>query len=553
MKFGDVPLAEAEGAILAHGLVLPGPGGARGATYKKGRRLTAEDIGAIAKAGIARVTVARLDGVDAHEDEAAAALARAVAGPGLQTAAPFTGRANLFAAVRGLAVIDRARIDAINTIDEAITLATVPPYEVVEARQMVATVKIIPFAVPRALLDRALVIAGAGGALARVAPFRPRPVALIQTRLVGMKESVLDKTVAIVRARVEALGSGLAGEQRCAHEIEAVGAAIAKAQSDGAELVLIAGASAITDRRDVVPAAIVAAGGRIEHFGMPVDPGNLLLLAHRDGGVILGLPGCVRSPKFNGFDWVLRRILADVPVVGRDLMLMGAGGLLNEIPSRPMPRAGDAAANERAPSQRRPKIAALVLAAGLSRRMGPRNKLLAAVDGVPMVARAVDAALASRARPVVVVTGHEAARVQDALGRKRKVELVHNPDFAQGLSASLQRGLAALPEDCDGVLICLGDMPRVRAQTLDALIDAFQPLEGRAICVPTFGGKRGNPVLFARRFFAEMTAIAGDVGARHLIGEYAELVAEIEIADEGVLLDVDSPDALAALGSAKTA
>ncbi|MHB1217557.1 MAG: NTP transferase domain-containing protein [Alphaproteobacteria bacterium] len=552
MKFGDLPLAEAEGAILAHSLALSGAGdGARGPVFKKGRRLSADDVRALAAAGYASVMAARLGPDDIHEDEAAATLAAASAGAHLDQGKAFTGRANLFAAARGITVIDRARLDQVNLLDEAITVATLPPYAVVDAKQMVATVKIIPFAAPRATVERAAAIAREGGPLIRVAPFRSRDVALIQTRLPGLKASVLDKTVAIVRGRLEAFGSRLIDEARCAHEVAELRQAIDQAARKGAALILIAGASAITDRRDVVPSAIVASGGSIDHFGMPVDPGNLLLLAHRGETPVLGLPGCVRSPKFNGFDWVLQRLLADIPVTGKDVMLMGAGGLLNEIPSRPMPRENPEPKGSGV--QRVPRIAALVLAAGMSRRMGPTNKLLTAVEGVPMVVRAVDASLSSKAGPVIVVTGHEAQRVQETLGRKRKVTIVHNPDYAQGLSTSLARGLAAVPPECDGVLICLGDMPRVRAAHLDRLIDAFNPVEGRSICVPTYQGKRGNPVLFARRFFAEMASVAGDVGARHLIGEHGDQVAEVEMGDSGILLDVDSPEALAALAAAKTA
>jgi len=188
-----------------------------------------------------------------------------------------------------------------------------------------------------------------------------------------------------------------------------------------------------------------------------------------------------------------------------------------------------------------------VLAAGQSRRMGPINKLLAEIDGVPMLNRVIDGVLGSKAGPTIVVTGHEEARVRQAIGRRRKVDLVHNPDYAQGLSTSLAQGIAALPENADGVLVCLGDMPRVSAKVIDRLIDAFNPREGRAICVPTHLGKRGNPVLFGRRFFAEMMVVSGDVGARHLIGEHTEVVAEVETADDAVLLDVDSPDALTAI------
>ncbi|MBT6119670.1 MAG: NTP transferase domain-containing protein, partial [Rhodospirillaceae bacterium] len=296
-------------------------------------------------------------------------------------------------------------------------------------------------------------------------------------------------------------------------------------------------------------------GGEIEHFGMPVDPGQLLLLGRRGPVPVLGVPGCGRSPKVNGFDWVLQRLCADLPVSRADVMALGAGGLLAEMPGRPMPRAktepDPEAGHEEAPEtprpQRAPRIGAVVLAAGQSRRMGAINKLLAKIEGVPMILRSLDAVLASRAAPVVVVTGHEAERVAEAIGHRRKVEIVHNPAHAEGLSTSLGRGLGALPAGIDGALVCLGDMPRVSAKEIDRLIDAFNPAEGRAIVVPTHGGKRGNPVLFAKRFFAEMAAVSGDVGARHLIGEHDDVVAEVEMAEDGVLLDVDSPDALSAL------
>ena len=278
MRFGEIAVAEAGGAILAHSLRLPGPEGGRGPTFKKGRRLTAGDAAALAAAGYATVTAARLDADDIWEDEAAARLADAARGPGLDAALPFTGRANLFAAAPGLAVIERDRLDRLNLLDEAVTVATLPRYAVVAPRQMVATIKIIPFAVPRDLIEQAAAIAAEGGPLIRVAPFRARMVGLVQTRLPGLKETILEKTAATLGARLESLGSRLGREVRCDHEMGRIAAAITAFVEEGCELVLIAGASAITDRRDVVPAAIEAAGGTIDHFGMPVDPGNLLLL-----------------------------------------------------------------------------------------------------------------------------------------------------------------------------------------------------------------------------------------------------------------------------------
>jgi molybdenum cofactor cytidylyltransferase len=273
---------------------------------------------------------------------------------------------------------------------------------------------------------------------------------------------------------------------------------------------------------------------------MPVDPGNLLLLGSLAGRPVLGLPGCARSPKLNGFDWVLQRLAAGLEVTRADIMRLGVGGLLTEIPSRPLPRAAAA-------PPAGPRVAALVLAAGLSRRMGS-NKLLADDGGVPLVRRTVEAALASRARPVLVVTGNEAQRVRGAL-EGLEVTFIDAPDHAEGLSASLKAGLRALPVPAEAVLVCLGDMPRVPAETLDRLISAWNPVEGRAICVPVHQGRRGNPVLWDRRFVPEMLDLTGDQGAKALLSAHAELVAEVPVDAPGVHLDVDTPEALAALNA----
>jgi molybdenum cofactor cytidylyltransferase len=431
-------------------------------------------------------------------------------------------------------------------------LGTLPLFAVVEPRQMVATVKIIPFAVSEKVVAAAAELARAGGPLLRVAAFVPRRVALVQTRLAGVKESILDKTRGVTEQRLAALGSTLVSEERCDHAAGVLAPCIAAAVDSGADLVLVHGASVIVDRRDVIPEAVVLAGGRIEHFGMPVDPGNMLLLGRLGGTPVLGLPGCARSPKVNGFDWVLERLAAGVPVGREDIMRMGAGGLLAEIPSRPLPRAeaGSAPAKPapaKVPQGPRagPRIAALLLAAGQSRRMGS-NKLLAEVDGRPMVARTAQRLLSSRARPIVAVLGNQADQVDAALG-KLPIERVRNPAFAEGLSTSLKCGLAALPDEIDGVIVCLGDMPLVAGRDLDRLLAAFNPPEGRAIVVPTRHGKRGNPVLWAKRFIPEMAELAGDVGAKHLIGEHADLVCEVEMDNDSVLVDIDTPDALAAL------
>ncbi|MGZ0187484.1 MAG: NTP transferase domain-containing protein [Alphaproteobacteria bacterium] len=537
MRFGPSLATDAAGAYLAHTIRLPG------GALKKGRLLTESDIARLKDAGIETIQVARLEPGDIHEDAAACRLAAALVGPGLKASAAFTGRVNLIATTGGVLKVDADRINRINAIHESVTVATMPAFEPLAERQMAATIKIIPFAAPEDAIATAEAIAQeSDGPALTLHGYRPFKAALIQSTLPNVKSSVLDKTVDVTRARIEALGGTLAGEWRCDHDAAAIASTITQADALGADLMLIAGASAIVDRADALPAGVEAAGGSVLHFGMPVDPGNLIMVGQRNSRPIYGLPGCARSPKMNGFDWVLQRFAAGVAVTSRDIQLMGVGGLLAEIGIRPLPR--DQAPRQATTAPTAPNVAAMVLAAGQSRRMGVANKLLEPVAGKAMVARAVEAALAADVASVTVITGHESERIQQELAAY-DLRFVHNPNFAIGLSASLQAAAKAAPDSADAIVILLGDMPGVTAAHIDNLIAAFNPLEGRAIVVPTRDGKRGNPVLWAARFLPEMADLKGDVGAKPLIGPNEDVLVEVEMGDSAILVDVDTPEALA--------
>jgi len=253
---------------------------------------------------------------------------------------------------------------------------------------------------------------------------------------------------------------------------------------------------------------------------------------------VLGAPGCARSPVENGFDWVLMRHLAGLKVTRRDLTRMGVGGLLMEIVTRPQPRENPTTENGR-------QVAAIVLAAGRSTRMGGPNKLLAEFDGKPLVRIVAEQALASKATDVVVVTGHQADDVRKAL-QGLNVRFAHNPDYAEGLAGSVKAGIAAVPDSADGALVCLGDMPLISSELINRLIDTFAPDNGNLIVVPVSDGRRGNPVLWSRRFFAELMTLDGDIGARHLIAKHAEAVSEVPVEGDSAFLDIDTPQGLEA-------
>jgi molybdenum cofactor cytidylyltransferase len=527
MKFGPVDSKTALGLILAHGVKCGD------ATFKKGRVLSASDVSVLLDHQIETVWVAQLEASDVTEDEAARRVAVAIAGQGTSAQEAFTGRANLHASGHGLLVIDEARIRAINHLHESLTIATLPPHDVVAPKQMVATVKIIPFATPRAVLEKALAII-ADQPLLQVRAFEKRNIHLIITSLPQTKPNIITKSETAIAERLKALGLSLASVSVVDHLQAKVAGAISDARD--ADLIMVFGASAIVDRGDVIPAALVDAGGQVSHLGMPVDPGNLLMLGRRGETPVIGIPSCARSPKRNGFDWVLERVAAGLDVTPTDIMDMGVGGLLAEIPSRPSPRESD--------KPTAPRVAAVVLAAGSSKRMGT-NKMLAPFKGKPMVRATVEGILASAVDDVVVVTGHQHLQVEAAL-QGLKLRIVHNLDHASGMSTSLCSGVLTARK-ADAVVVCLGDMPRVSSQVINRMIAAFNPTEHRTIIVPVHKGQWGNPVLWGAEHFDVLCSLEGDKGARALIQQFKSEAVEINVEDPGVLMDADTPEALAAL------
>jgi len=330
LKFGPVKVGVAIGAVLAHSVSV------KGKRLRKGLILEAGHLAALETAGMAQVTVARLEPGDIHENTAAARLAEALVpypgAAGLRLADPFTGRVNILAEGPGVARLDVVALERFNQVHPMITIATVPPFQQVARGGMVATIKIISYAVPESQVTRAAVAAPSSLWL-------ERPVfadaGLIITEIPGRPAG--DKGARVVGDRVRALGMELAETRIVAHETKALATALAEIQGD---MVLILTGSATSDPDDVAPEALRLAGGQVERFGMPVDPGNLLFLGGLGKRPVIGLPGCARSPALNGADWVLSRIACGVPVSGEDIARMGVGGLLKEIPTRPQPRAG---------------------------------------------------------------------------------------------------------------------------------------------------------------------------------------------------------------------
>ncbi len=332
MRFGPTALDDALGAILAHSVQTAA------GTLRKGQWLGADAIAALRADGRREVIAARLDADDLHEDAAATRIAAAlVPDPvkqGLRVTKAATGRVNLHATGRGVLAVDAAAVDALNAVNPMITLATVPPWFRADPDAMVATVKIISYAVPVADVDRAVAVIGMA---LRLMPPKYTQAALIETTITGRDPPVKGRSVMV--GRLDRLGVTLAPRSVAPHATGPLAAAIAGVAAD-VQVIFILTASATSDPDDVAPAAVRAAGGQVAQFGIPVDPGNLLFLGSLGDRPVIGLPGCARSPALNGADWVMERVICGVPIGPADLARMGVGGLLTEIPTRPRPREG---------------------------------------------------------------------------------------------------------------------------------------------------------------------------------------------------------------------
>jgi molybdenum cofactor cytidylyltransferase len=336
MKFGPVPLDQAEGRILGHNVA--GPDGRR--LLRKGKALRREDVECLRGLGRRAVYVAELEPGDVEENLAAQRIAQAALGPGLRLSGPSTGRVNLVSTVLGVFRFASERLTALNE-REGVTIASLAAQSVVRPGQTVATVKVIPYAVPEVEVAIGETVARDQGPLLRVDALPPRRVGLVLSGSPSVRAKLSESFTPLME-RVTALGSDVVEQAYATLEDEKGEEGLAETlrrQRDlPVDLILLAGETAIMDRHDITPRAIERAGGRIVSVGAPVDPGNLLMLAYIDDVPVLGAPGCARSRKVNVVDWVLPRLLVGDRLSRADIIAYGAGGLLEDVPERPLPR-----------------------------------------------------------------------------------------------------------------------------------------------------------------------------------------------------------------------
>jgi molybdenum cofactor cytidylyltransferase len=330
MKFGPIPVAQSGGKILAHNIA--GQNGRR--VFRKGKTITAQDVDALLKEGYTSVYVAEIEPGDVEENSAARQVAEAAVGDGLILKGPSVGRVNLAAQYKGVLEVDSDRLDRLNEC-QGFTFATLRTNTMVRPGQTVGTVKIIPYSVPVVLLEQAVQVAQGSTPLIRVKELKPKRVGVVLSGEANARENIEAGYKSPLGKRIETYGSHIAaldfvyllGEK----DEVSLANAIRQQIKQGIELIVLASETSTMDLNDVLPRAVICAGGQVACVGAPVDPGNLLMLAYLDNIPILGVPGCARSPKENVIDWVLPALLSGSHLTGRDIARLGYGGLLEEL------------------------------------------------------------------------------------------------------------------------------------------------------------------------------------------------------------------------------
>ena len=525
MYFGQVKVTECVNGILAHTVTLDGK------KFLKGRIISKEDQKYFIQNNLEYLICAKLTKNDIHEDNAANILAKMFNNNTLALEKAFTGRANILANESGLLVINEDKIRRFNKISNSITIATLQNNCIVSKGEMIATIKIIPFSIMVKSIKTIEKINFKKSLY--VQTYKEKKCALLLTHFNKENIKLNDISHKRIKERLVPLNCSIEIIETCEHNSDEITKNIKKFEKKDIDLILILGSSAIVDIKDKIPEAIINSGGKIIRFGMPVDPGNLLLLGEIKNTPVVGLPGCARSPTLNGFDWVLERLLSGNAISNNDISDMGVGGLLKTINKRKMSLTKDT----------KYKITNIILAAGQSKRMLNDNKLLIKINKKTMLEKMVTTSLNSSADNTVLVLGYQSDIMQEIVNDKKIITIV-NKDFAKGLSSSLQCGISALPDDCDAAVIILADMPSIESTVIDNIINSFNPKKNNSIIIPTFNNKKGNPILLDRKFFPDILRVKGDKGAKDIIVNNKNSILEVPQKNSAVLNDIDTKEDL---------
>ena len=534
MEFKNFPLYDALGVITCSKISL----GNR--FIASGKMLDYSDISALRSAGYSFVSGAKLSSSDVVKSTAITKIASVVAGENTAYYLDDDNRCFIYAEKNGIANINQERINRFNNLGLEVILATAPVFHQAVKGQLLAVISIIPPAITEDVLQQYLQTTFGMGALVSVLAYKPKKVYFIQSSNPKKNEEYEKNILTNITARLDALGVGISYNAHCEHLLEKIENEISKALYSDAEIIIISGAVANYHKEDVLMKALVDAGADIIASYIPSFPSaNIIIADYKKHKQIVVLPeGCDKS-DYNAVDLILKKLVAGYPLNKDELFNLGAGGLLAREVWQPIDIDKLDGLVKVAADENSSGIAAIILAAGKGSRIGGDNKLLYEIDDETIVTKVVKAALASKASPVIVVTGFEQEFIADEL-KDKDVKLVYNSDYASGINTSIRTGLESLNNAVRGAIIIPADMPFITSDHLNRLIDAFDPLNKKALCVSTYKKVKVNPALWARKLFDNVKIIPENAKVHPVLVEHSDYIAEVPLLNDNEALDINT-------------
>lgn len=531
MKFGEFPVYDALGVELALPIKY------RGKTLPKGHIITSEDVALLRAEGIKTVVGAVYSADDIHPETASEILMKAIAGDYIRYTFPDEdGYCEIYADNDGILIFDVDRMIRFNGHSENISLAIMAPYVTVYKGQFLGNLRLFGLALDADELNEGVGKITGIGPLIKISPYAFKKMAYIQTVLDPDKIPKIDQNE--INQRFIIYGYNLIFADICAHTSEGVEKSVRNAIDAGAEVVLVESPLAPLHRNDVVPKGFIESSADIDHMGWPMDSVLPMVFAHRKEVQLIGYSAS--DAKTPAFDRLMRFLATNslppietFPVLG--IASLSLERLVKQITPEQMKHSVAVGI-----STETEKTAVLILAAGTSRRMVGTNKLLEFIDGIPMIERAVQSALLSKAEYVAVVTGHNSRQLEKRL-EKYDVKIVRNPDYSSGVLGSIRIGLAVLPPDIMSAVVLPADMPAFAAEYIDMLIDAFDAKADRKpVCVPTYKGVRHNPVLWPRDLFNVVKLVPEDSQWMPALIEHSDYIKELPLDDDLPITDINT-------------
>ncbi|MGD9638572.1 MAG: NTP transferase domain-containing protein [Alphaproteobacteria bacterium] len=536
MEFKDFPLHDALGVVTATCIAL-----GEDNSIPAGKILDYTDVAMLKSAGYHFVCGAKIVSSDLLKNTAIVKLASAIAGNDTAYRIDDNGRCFIYAAKNGLANIDTERVERFNRSGQEVILATIPPFSQVSSGQMLAAVSLIPPAISEDNIEKYLKTTLGLGSIVNIAPYKPKKVYFIQSFLSQTNEDNEQAVLANIAARVASFGATVVEQSRCEHLKEEIYQALSNALASNAEIIIFSGAFANYHKDDVIVKVLEEASFEVDNFFVPNFPGeNILIANYKKYKKIIVLPDNCNKADYSAIDLILRRVMADCSVTYDSLIKTGAGGLLTKEAWQPV--ALDKIENlvKIEVDDNKEKIAVVILAAGKGARMMGDNKLLYELeDGKTIISNTVDAALKSKASPVVVVTGFEEDLITEEL-KDKDVIIIKNNDFTSGVSTSIKTGLEVLNQAINGAVILPGDMPFVTPEQINRLIEKFDPLDKKAVCVSTSKKVKSNPILWARSLFSVAKIVPENAHLHPVLVEHYDYLCEVPFASDDEALDVNT-------------